>query len=150
MGKKIFCPSVNSNNHITNKTPLDLNSRSGRSKFKNRFSGLSSRCWLVLRHQLSGLGLLELSATNTVSSLKTHPFSRLTQQEKLEVKHLGPDRPELVRSQSSASLRKFSTSWYTKYEWLTVGNQTQKVYSFPCLLFGESQREKMWTDKGFF
>ena len=85
---------------------------------------------------------------NTVSNIKIRPFSRLTQQEKIEIKRLGPDRPELLRSQSSASSRKFSTSWYTRYEWLTGCSQTQKVYCFPCLLFGESQREKAWTKKG--
>eukprot|EP00795_Rhopilema_esculentum_P005495 gene5495-673_t len=85
---------------------------------------------------------------NTVSNIKIRPFSRLTQQEKIEIKRLGPDRPELLRSQSSASSRKFSTSWYTRYEWLTGCSQTQKVYCFPCLLFGKSQREKAWTKKG--
>ena len=86
---------------------------------------------------------------NTVSNLKICPFSRLSQQEKLELKRLGPDRPELIRSESSSStLRKFSQSWYTKYEWLTGCGQTQQVYCFPCLLFGESQREKAWTGKG--
>ena len=86
---------------------------------------------------------------NTVSNLKICPFSRLSQQEKLELKRLGPSRPELIRSESSSSTsRKFSQSCYTKYEWLTGCSQTQKVYCFPCLLFGESQREKAWTGKG--
>ena len=90
---------------------------------------------------------------NIVSNLKSRPFSRLSQEEKLEVKRLGPDRPELVRSESSSSAssstsRKFSQSWYTKHEWLTGCSQTQKVYCFPWLLFGESQREKAWTGKG--
>ena len=40
---------------------------------------------------------------NTVSNLKICPFSRLSQQEKLELKRLGPDRPELIRSESSSS-----------------------------------------------
>ena len=85
---------------------------------------------------------------NTVSNLKICPFSRLSQQEKLELKRLGRDRPELIRSESSSSTsRKFSQSWYTKYEWLTGCSQTQKVYCFPCLLFGESQREKALTGK---
>ena len=51
---------------------------------------------------------------NTVSNLKICPFSRLSQQEKLELKRLGPDRPELIRSESSSSTsRKFSQSWYS-------------------------------------
>ena len=85
---------------------------------------------------------------NTVSNLKICPFSQLSQQEKLELKRLGPDRPEFIRSESSSSTsRKFSRSWYTKYEWLTGCSQTQKD-CFPCLLFGESHREKAWTGKG--
>ena len=82
---------------------------------------------------------------NTVKYLRDHPFSQLNGQEKLEVKRLGPDRPELIRSQSS---RKFSSGWYNKYEWLTGCSESQRVYCFPFLLFGQSQREKSWTQQG--
>ncbi len=79
-----------------------------------------------------------------MKSLKQRPFPKLNLEEKQEIKRLVPARPELV-SQSS---RQFSNNWYSKYSWLTGCSETNRVYCFPCLLFGESHREKAWTQSG--
>ena len=55
----------------------------------------------------------------------------------MKVKRLGPDRPDL--KPHLLSMRKFSTTFYTKYVWLTGCISTKKVYCFPCLLFGQNR-----------
>ena len=60
------------------------------------------------------------------------------------MKRLGPDRPEVL-TKSGLSSRRFTKTWYSKHSWLTGCNQSGKVYCFPCLLSGDSQREKAWT-----
>ena len=84
---------------------------------------------------------------NTVRSLQIRPFNQLTLEEKLEVKRLGPDRPEVL-TKSGLSSRRFTKTWYSKHSWLTGCSLSGKVYCFPCLLFGDSQREKAWTQSG--
>ena len=71
---------------------------------------------------------------NTVKNLQTRSFYRLSLEEKLEVKRLGPDRPDLSILNTTRS---------------TTGcSDPGKVYCFPCLLFGGALREKAWTDTG--
>ena len=82
---------------------------------------------------------------NSVKALKQRPFFQLTLEEKKEVKRLGPDRPGLV---SQLSSRQFSRNWYSKYSWLTGCSGANRVYCFVCILFGESDREKAWTQSG--
>ena len=84
---------------------------------------------------------------NTVRILQSCPFSQLALDEKLEVKHLGLDRPQLLTG-SRFSLRRFTKTWYSKHSWLTGYSHSGKVYCFPCLLFADAQREKAWTQSG--
>ena len=83
---------------------------------------------------------------NTVQSLKEMPWSRLSLQQKLEVKRLGPDRPDLKPYQTTT--RKFSADWYSKHDWLTGCLTTMKVYCFPCMLFGQSDKEVIFSKTG--
>ena len=91
--------------------------------------------------------LLHSIALNTVRSLQSRPFSQLTLEEKLEVKRLGPDKPHLL-TKSGLSSNRFTKTWYSKQSWLTGCSHSGKVYCFPCLLFGDAQREKAWTQSG--
>ena len=91
--------------------------------------------------------LLHSIAMNTVRSLQNRPVSQLTLKEKLEVKRLGPDRPQLLTT-SGLSSRRFTKTWYSKHSWITGCSHSGKVYRFPCLLFGDSQQEKAWTQSG--
>ena len=84
---------------------------------------------------------------NTIRGLQNRPFSQLTLEEKLEVKRLGPERPQLLTT-SGLSSRRFTKTWYSKHSWITGCSHSGKVYCFPCLLFGDSQREKAWTQSG--
>ena len=83
---------------------------------------------------------------NTVERLKERPWSQLSTQEKTEVKRLGPDQPDIKHLLKTA--RKFSSDWYDKYDWLTGCPVTLKVYCFPCMLFGQSQKEESFTKTG--
>ena len=63
------------------------------------------------------------------------------------MKRLGPERPQLLTT-SGLSSRRFTKTWYSKHSWITGCSHSGKVYCFPCLLFGDSQREKAWTQSG--
>ena len=93
------------------------------------------------------LSLLHTIALNTVRSLQSRPFSQLNMEETLEVKHLGPDRPHLL-TKLGLSSRYFTKTWYSKHRWLTGCSHSGEVYCFPCLRFGDAQREKAWTQSG--
>ena len=84
---------------------------------------------------------------NTVRSLQSRPFILLTLEEKLEVKRLGPDRPQLL-TKSVLLSRHFTTTWYSKHIWLTGCSHSGKFYCFPCLLFGDAIQEKARTQSG--
>ena len=67
-------------------------------------------------------------------------------QEKMEVKRLGPDRPDLKPHLQSK--RKFSSDFYMKFVWLTGCISTKRVYCFQCLLFGQSKKEETFSKIG--
>ena len=81
---------------------------------------------------------------NTVSHIKSTKFSLLSIEERLEIKRIGPDRPDLNQQQQTG--RKFNTDWYTRFEWLTGCEETKRVYCFPCLLFGAASNQKAWSN----
>ena len=84
---------------------------------------------------------------NTARNLQSHLFSQLSLEEKLKVKRLGPDGPQLL-TKSGLFSHRFTKAWYSKHSWLTGCSHSGKVYCFPCLLFGDSQRETAWTQSG--
>ena len=51
---------------------------------------------VVLRQRFILSSILHSIAMNVARSLQSRPFSQLTLEEKLEVKRLGPDRPQLL------------------------------------------------------
>ena len=65
----------------------------------------------------------------------------------LDMPGLGPERPQLLTT-SGLSSRRVTKTWYLKHSWITGCSHSGKVYCFPCLLFGDSQREKAWTQSG--
>ena len=86
---------------------------------------------------------------NSVDHLLQKKFSAHSDQEKLEIKRLGRDKPELQIKQSDGkNSRKFSSSWYDKATWLTGSVSKQALYCFPCLLFGKFD-DGPWTKSGF-
>ena len=87
---------------------------------------------------------------NSVDHLLQKKFSAHTHQEKIEIKRLGRDTPELQIKQQSGGkhCRNFSSSWYGKAPWLTGSVSKQALYCFPCLLFGKFD-DGPWTKSGF-
>ena len=102
---------------------------------------------VVLIQRFIRSSVLHSIAMNTVRSLQSRTFSQLTLEEKLEVKRLGPDRPHLL-TKSGLSSRRFTKIWHSKQIWPTGCSHSGKVYCFPCLLFGDAQREKAWNQSG--
>ena len=112
---------------------------------RHQSNRLQSSIVLIQRFILPSL--LYSIAMNTVRSLQSRPFSKLTLEEKLEVKRLGPDRPQLLTKSGLSSLR-ITKTWYSKQRWLTGCSHSGKFYCFPCLLYGDAQRESAWTQSG--
>ncbi|XP_051808999.1 zinc finger MYM-type protein 1-like isoform X2 [Acanthochromis polyacanthus] len=97
--------------------------------------------------------LEKIERENSVKSLKTTPFERRTLQEKLRVKELGPDRPDvLIRQQSKDRgrryTRSFSRAWYEKTSWLTGCSEAGALFCFPCLLFQTKGTDQAWIQTG--
>ena len=88
---------------------------------------------------------------NHVDALLRHPFHRLTQEEKLEIKRLGPHQPidfQLKQSDSKQN-RRFSKRWFEDYEWLTISEASSSFFCFYCLLFSNSDCTATWSKYGY-
>ncbi|XP_078506844.1 zinc finger MYM-type protein 1-like [Lissotriton helveticus] len=77
---------------------------------------------------------------NTVQELITRSFHARPLEDKLQIKRLGPDRPDLqlqqvTQDRGKSYNRTFSNTWYTKADWLTGCPSKNKLFCFPCLLF---------------
>ncbi|XP_078539192.1 zinc finger MYM-type protein 1-like [Lissotriton helveticus] len=87
---------------------------------------------------------------NTVEQLLAKSFHALSHENKLIIKRLGPDRPDIQLQQSAIDRgkickRTFSKTWYTKVDWLTGSTSKNALFCFPCLLFGGDFN---WARKG--
>lgn len=80
---------------------------------------------------------------NSITFLKKHPFGNMRLEDKIDIKKLGPPRPDIHNPQKG---RKFSKDWYEKCEWLAGDALTEKVYCFPCFLFGPAAKQKAWSE----
>ena len=81
--------------------------------------------------------LLYSVAMNTVRSRQNRPFSQLTLEEKLEVKRLGPDRPQLLTKLGLFSRRfsEFHQTLVLKAQLAAGCSHSGKVYCFfACFL----------------
>ncbi|XP_070404474.1 zinc finger MYM-type protein 5-like isoform X1 [Nothobranchius furzeri] len=82
-----------------------------------------------------------------------YPFKRRTMVEKLNVKELGPDQPEVKISQQDKEkgklyTRGFSRNWYTRKAWLAGCNHANALFCFLCLLFKTTGTDKAWIVSG--
>uniref|UniRef100_A0A8D8VVN1 Zinc finger MYM-type protein 1 n=1 Tax=Cacopsylla melanoneura TaxID=428564 RepID=A0A8D8VVN1_9HEMI len=92
-----------------------------------------------------------MTTTVTVQYLKTINFSQLSLERKVEIKNIGRPIPEVQITQAGSShnkkyIRSFNYSWYEKYPWLCGCEIKNKLFCFPCLLFG---CDSVWTQNGF-
>ncbi|XP_065117720.1 zinc finger MYM-type protein 1-like [Paramisgurnus dabryanus] len=91
---------------------------------------------------------------NSVLSLQNYPFASRSDEEKIRIKELGPDQPNLNIQQQSSDrgrpyTRSFSRTTYGKRIWLAGCDVSHAFYCFPCLLFQSPGTETLWTTKGF-
>ena len=86
---------------------------------------------------------------NSVDHLLQKKFSAHSHQEKLEIKRLGRETPDLqIAQRDGKQNRKFSSNWYEKTHWLTGSVSKKALFCFPCLLFG-TYDDGTWTKLGF-
>nr|XP_054596381.1 uncharacterized protein LOC129163319 [Nothobranchius furzeri] len=69
--------------------------------------------------------------------------------EKLNVKELGPDQPDVKISQQEKEkgklyTRRFSQNWYTRKQWLAGCNHANALFCFLCLLFKTAGIHRRW------
>ncbi|XP_028327722.1 zinc finger MYM-type protein 1-like isoform X2 [Gouania willdenowi] len=90
---------------------------------------------------------------NGVDYLSTVQFDTLPLQQKLEIKRLGPHKPEDFTifqeekcKKRKDSTRSFKQEWFKRKNWLTASHSKKALFCFPCLLFGG---ETVWTTTGF-
>lgn len=85
-----------------------------------------------------------------MNSIKTILEKQLVYQDRLEIKNLGPPRPELSLSQTSHTknrtyTRNFSAKLYDKSIWLAGCAEKNAFYCFCCVLFGS---QDTWATTG--
>ena len=88
---------------------------------------------------------------NSVKSLKERPWLQRTHDERMEIKRLGPDQPDLTEIHNRLKLkgRTFQKGWYTRCPWLTGCIDTLRVYCFPCMLFEQHGMQRKWASDGY-
>jgi hypothetical protein len=88
---------------------------------------------------------------NTVANLLKTPFKTRHYEDKIKIKSLGPDRPDLHLTQTvnkgggKKTDRKFNKDWYNKKTWLTGCAKSNSLFCFCCLLYGG---DDTWAKKG--
>uniref|UniRef100_A0A8C5MYS6 KRAB domain-containing protein n=1 Tax=Leptobrachium leishanense TaxID=445787 RepID=A0A8C5MYS6_9ANUR len=87
---------------------------------------------------------------NSVDELLERPFLTLTEEEKLELRRLGPHQPavsivQLSRDRGKMYNRNFNPHLYMTHKWLCASVSKSALFCFPCLLFGG---EASWTKYG--
>lgn len=85
-----------------------------------------------------------------VDWLVDHPFASLSDEIKMLIISKPKPRPEvLVLNSAPAALRRgFNVAWYDRVEWLTGSVKRQKLFCWPCLLFGQCSY-CVWSKIGF-
>ncbi|XP_077426473.1 uncharacterized protein LOC144054927 isoform X2 [Vanacampus margaritifer] len=86
---------------------------------------------------------------NHVDFLLCVRFSKLPLEEQLEIKRLGPHRPEdfVLIQYGDMVTRTFKKDWFEKKKWLTASTTKSALFCFPCLLFGGL--DSVWASIGF-
>uniref|UniRef100_A0A3Q2Z865 TTF-type domain-containing protein n=1 Tax=Hippocampus comes TaxID=109280 RepID=A0A3Q2Z865_HIPCM len=86
---------------------------------------------------------------NHVDFLLCVHFSKLQLEEQLEIKRLGPHRPEdfVLLQHGDMVTRTFKKDWFEKKKWLTASTTKSALFCFPCLLFGGL--DSVWASIGF-
>jgi len=81
-------------------------------------------------------GVQEQLSPNLVKSLFMYPFARWTTEEKLLVKNLGPDKPEInisqqIKVKDKCYKQSFCRSWFNRKTWLAGCGAANALFCFP-------------------
>ena len=93
-----------------------------------------------------------IHTVNNVNYLLRVQFSTLPLEEKLEIKRLGPHRPDdlILQQPGEKATRTFKTEWYDRKTWLTASTSKRALFCFPFLLFGiGTNADSVRTTDGF-
>lgn len=78
-------------------------------------------------------------------------FSQLSFEEKRQVLNDGrptPELPDLQQRKGQKIVRTFQSEWYKRKDWLCGCASLNRLFCFPCLLFGGTT-DKVWTNAGY-
>lgn len=86
-----------------------------------------------------------------VDWLVDHPFKTLSDEVKALIVSKSKPRPDVLALKSAPATQKrgFNAAWYDKVEWLTGSIKRQKLFCWPCLLFGVRLDNIVWSKNGF-
>lgn len=82
---------------------------------------------------------------------KLKQFSRLAFEEKRQLLSDGrptPELPDLQQRKGQKIVRTFQSEWYKRKDWLCGCATLNRLFCFPCLLFGGTT-DKVWTNAGY-
>ena len=88
--------------------------------------------------------------SDLVAFLLENKFENLSYDDKKYVKESGRPRPALdnLINHTNTGNRKFCNTWYDKCEWLTGSESKNKLFCWPCLLFGNATKSSPWKSTG--
>lgn len=82
------------------------------------------------------IGYWIFATMNSVKNIIAQKFDSLSFQDKLMIKQLGRQTPDLKIVQKTKKCKRFfNKAVYQDYQWLTGCPDADKLYCFPCLLF---------------
>ncbi|KAJ4448834.1 hypothetical protein ANN_00225 [Periplaneta americana] len=83
---------------------------------------------------------------NVLEFLRTIPLSRLTYEQKCDLKNKRPTPLLSIKDTTKRQTRTFQPSWYTRYKWLTGCVVKNKMYCYVCIMMGKHNSE--WCTEG--
>lgn len=89
----------------------------------------------------------------SVEDLKTMIFSTQSLEKKIQIRDAGRPKPGLEIVQISKSntrdfKRVFNREIYEKHDWICGSSSSNRLFCFPCLLFGRGIAADNWTKDG--
>lgn len=86
------------------------------------------------------------SETDLLNFLRVTPLSKLTYEQRCELKNKRPTPKLNIKQSVKKFTRSFQSSWYERFSWLTGCSVKNKMYCYVCILFDSKDTE--WCTEG--
>ncbi|KAE9529173.1 hypothetical protein AGLY_011969 [Aphis glycines] len=90
---------------------------------------------------------------NSVQQILQCNFSTISLEKKMEMKNKGRPTPNLnikqiTKCKTRDYVRQFKNDIYKTHDWICGCSETNRLYCFPCLLFGQKSNDAAWVKNG--